>query len=99
MEAWFSITPHDIKNGVVSDANSCPVARAINRILKPEYEVSIYEEFYISRIYNHKTSYSGYTPENVFDFIQRFDNESYVAPERFCIDIPEEYLSIDGERF
>ena len=95
MNTTITVTQEDINQGVRRKCDSCPIALAINRILRMEYKSSCFAHVYIK---NRETGGVIYRtiplPDIAFNFILNFDRKEEVYPITFTLDIPKEYLKI-----
>lgn len=90
------VTLEDIDNGFREDCQYCPVARALRRVLLPEFvgeaqqsRISIYNA---NRQHWEEELWSCATPMVANQFINDFDKKREVKPFEFELDIPDEYL-------
>lgn len=87
----IQVTQEDINNGIKFKCESCPVALAIKRLLKPNVKVLVGD--IISFMTNDSSEWKDVvTPERVWDFLVQFDNKRPVQPFSFELDIPEDIL-------
>lgn len=94
----ISVTAEDIRDGVKFECMTCPVARAVDRVLLPEYKAVIDGKAWgITDRYDPKSwplHYHGATPPNVLAFVREFDRGKYKPrPDRFHLEIPTQYLN------
>ena len=88
------VTEERIATGKRNDCWACPVALAINSVLKPGYVANVDTDL----IEIHAGDYTGVaivTPDRIVDFISQFDLDYTMEPEVFRINIPAEYLRAD----
>jgi len=95
MKITVSVTQKDIDQGCASDAENCPIARAINRRLNPGFGaivgglgVNIYKTTHAAAFV-----FSEIFPDRALAFIAAFDHNRKVRPFRFVLDLPERVLA------
>lgn len=85
-----NVTARDIVKGIRGECIKCPVALAVNRLLKKPYQATV---GFITIYYKTTTNFEGVhgplMPENVGAFIRTFDNRSPPAPFKFKMYIPK----------
>jgi len=89
-----NVTARDIANGIRGECRSCPVARAINRLLKKPY-VSIvgFSSVCYHSITNSGNVYGPDAPKNASSFIHAFDANQNPQPFKFRMSIPKMVLN------
>lgn len=86
------VTQEHINGGVCRRPSSCAIARALLSVLRPNLTVNC-SQCGFSIIENHDVVYSASPmPEEVSNFITRFDRKQPVKPFEFEVEIPNEYL-------
>lgn len=96
----IDVTNADISNGVRLECTSCPVALAIDKLLKPIFQASVHSGYII--LYRHEfhnyndAEVIGSLDKSVRSFIKRFDINGYVEPFTFELDIPDKFLAQGG---
>lgn len=100
MKIKIDVLPGDILAGEANDCECCPIAMAINRVLKDKYFVKVYcpsarlYEKCLSNKVGYRYIYTLSPPEAVRSFIKQFDISDGVvgSPFSFELDIPHECL-------
>jgi len=96
----IKVTKDHIKNGQKSNCENCPVALAINVILKQEYHSAI--SVNVISLYNSEEELKNdfwlptikiNTPGAAGLFIYKFDRRRIVSPIEFDLDIPKELVA------
>ncbi|MCI0537687.1 MAG: hypothetical protein L0Z50_20935 [Verrucomicrobiales bacterium] len=90
----IEVTQNDIDKGCEKDCLKCPVALAINRVLRKPYVC--YVDIPLIRIRKGRSLdfvCEILTPEVAIDFIRAFDPGRDVSPFSFDLSIPEEYVA------
>lgn len=83
------VTQADIDTGKPGKTCTCPVARAINRILNGSHFASVSNAINIFRCGGAQLKLQILFPQSVRNFIYRFDSRQPVQPLDFDIEIPE----------
>lgn len=104
MNKLISITEIHIAEGVETDCANCPLALALNEVLKPEYRANVGAYTYHFDSVDPRTGErSGQrsqcfdTPQELSLWIIRFDqHKTNARPKDFMLMIPNEYLE-EGE--
>lgn len=88
-----NVTARDILKGIRGECKCCPVALALNRLLKKPYatDVGIQAVCYYS-ITNTGNVYGPDMPEFVSTFIRAFDDNMNPLPFKFRMSIPKMVL-------
>lgn len=88
-----NVTARDILKGIRGECKCCPVALALNRLLKKPYaaNVGIQSVCYVS-ITNIGNVYGPDMPEFVSTFIHAFDGNKNPLPFKFRMSIPKMVL-------
>ncbi len=103
VELWVQVTAEDIANGEPLERCACPVALAIQRLLKPELTVDVMTTF--AFVYLHPKQWPEARidwPLEVQSFIRRFDDTSRsirrrrLSPFSFTVNVPENFLRQPG---
>lgn len=92
MRTKISVTEEHIRNGLMADCESCPVAIAIREKIISSADVNVTrfqtiigdEELLIMRRFTN--------PKQVMDFTRNFDHLIPVKPFSFYLDIPKRFL-------
>ena len=80
------VTLQDIEDGAISSCYTCPVARAINRVLPKGLQSYVEDhEIRVGPISEELTKWRTLTPDVVIDFIEDFDSRQPVAPFFFIL--------------
>ena len=87
----IQMTQEDIDEGRVGACKNCPVARAINRYLKPGAYASVAPSS-IAILYSGSLVARCSSPEVASDFIFKFDGGGNPDPVFFNLDIPADCL-------
>ena len=90
MKKTINVTERDIKFGVLGDAEHCPVARAIKRVLKSEYYTKVGPSTIV--ILRIRTLARIALEMVVKYFIYDFDEGHTVKPFKFQLEIPKRFL-------
>ncbi len=105
MLVMIETTKEDVREGVARHCDRCPVARAVNRKLKPGFAARVSAatiEIHAEPIGGVVPSWrwTGEMPAVVGEFIRTFDNRTSPSrrsrlkpPCSFSMDIPAEYLA------
>ena len=84
---FITVSMDDLTNGIQCNAFSCPIARAVNRLLPIGYFA---EATYDLRIFLNE-GFSlvalGRMPSPVLQFIRAFDQGQWVSPMAFAIEL------------
>jgi hypothetical protein len=93
IKTTISVTQEDIDNGCTNDKFACPLARAINRVLKPQF-TSVVTNVLVY-LTGDDQGLVFYLPYKATEFIKGFDTlgSFIVEPMVFELDIPEEFLA------
>lgn len=93
---WVQVTQEDIDRGLERDCFLCPVARAVNRLLRDDWKASVsggWGRVYMKNEYGRasKNFQSFYLPQKVVDFIHKIDGyeDSDLEPFRFLTKLPK----------
>ena len=88
------VTQEYIDKGCRGGAGSCPVARAINAILKDSCSAYVSDNQFVlhDKVKSIASQEERPLPSIVTEFIKDFDNDYIVKPFQFELDIPEQYL-------
>ena len=97
MRVTISVTNRDIERGCRSECCSCPIALAINRRLKEQYNAHVNRTF-LRLFKKHAVNWGTVLPIRVMTFVDQFDDCKAVKPFRFQVDIPKKYLRERGVR-
>lgn len=105
----IQVTQDDIDQGAIQDCYRCPVAIAINRVLKPDYSCEVgTKDIYIRQRCTSIGAFVSHlkTPTKAAEFIRNFDRGIHpeinmtrqtgvlmVGPFHFYLDIPEILLA------
>lgn len=101
MECDIAVTADDIKNGLASSAEYCPIARAVNRKLRSRMSAEVSPNYILlrdrseSHLHNFLTQHESY---KISLFIKNFDMQKYVEPFQFKMSMPKSFLKTDGRR-
>ena len=101
MIVTINVTKYEISMGCKQNPCYCPVAMAINKVLDQDKYVALVTQLRV-HIYEQPRSIKDNfisvinLPEEVHDFIMRFDLGPYNLhkPFSFNLDIPQEYLKV-----
>jgi hypothetical protein len=89
----INVTQTDITNGFARRCSACPVALAINRVLRYGARALVSSStFNLHRTAFEDSQYVGCMPQEVGPFIKAFDRYAPVQPFSFQIDIPRQFL-------
>ena len=91
MNKSVTVSKTDIRLGKRNQCRKCPVAIALCRHVKPNVVVSIGHAlgFWING-YEHGRLVEAEMPEEVLDWVYRYDNNHHVEPMTFNVNIPDE---------
>lgn len=88
------VTADDIMSGEPGDCRSCPIARALENLLKTDVSFSVRTEVIVWHDWGHDgVAGEADLPQAASDFIGRFDNADPVEPFSFEVDLPGELLA------
>lgn len=90
------VTQEDIDNGKMKSCDFCPVALAVNRVIRPQRDAQVYACIVIIR---HEEGQRGGFPSLPLaaqEFIENFDDERDVEPFSFALNIPDWALPEGG---
>lgn len=90
------VTASDILAGKMKNCDSCPIANAIDGVLRPEYMAKVFESKVQIGAHDMKREWlikhEIPMPERAGDAIFEFDTKGTMEPFEFEIEIPNEYL-------
>lgn len=91
----IKVTQEHIDQGKPRDCASCPIAKAINSLLKDKYSCEVASRVMTIREIDAFKWILGFdTPETCAKFIIKFDNLKPVEPFEFELDIHEDKLCL-----
>lgn len=93
MLVTINVTQQDIDNGKTCVSSDCPVAWALNRVLKTGHWSQIGNPSFTIWT-NNEVVHQAYLPSPVGDFIRRFDSFLDIDPFTFQLELPERMLNV-----
>lgn len=86
----ITVTKENIEQGVAKNCRKCPIALAVAALIRPDVTLQIDEICCILNMGAHHDTFS--LPCSARKFINHFDKQQEVAPFKFELDIPTQYL-------
>jgi len=90
MKVKVNVTQRDIKAGCKVNATCCPIARAINRLLRGGHSSSVCQ--FGGHIYETGPVAEIVIPKKAAAFMDAFDKPAPVRPFTFTLDLPAKVL-------
>lgn len=93
MITTVDVTTPDIRHGVAQDCEECPVAQALERVVRADIRLAVRSGFVtFYQTPGDSAAVSIALPWAAREFVERFDEGLGVEPLTFELDIPPEFL-------